>query len=41
MRKKVEKSIVEDTISGIYNKLILILDEKYGELPNIRKKKLL
>ena len=29
--KKEEKSIVEDTVSDIYNKLILKLDEKYDE----------
>ena len=40
MRKKEEKFIVEDTVSDIYNKLILKLDE-YDELPNIRKKDLL
>ena len=38
MRKKEEKSIVEDAVSDIYNKLILKLDEKYDELPNARKK---
>ena len=41
MRKKEEKSIVEDTVSDLYNKLILKLDEKYDDLPNIRKKELL
>ena len=40
MRKKEEKSVVEDIVSNIYNKLILKLDEKYNELPNIGKKKL-
>ena len=38
MRKKEEKSIVEDTVSDVYNKLILKLDEKYDELPNTSKK---
>ena len=38
MRKKEEKSIVEDTVSDIYNKLILKLDERYDELPNTAKK---
>ena len=37
MRKKEEKSFVEDTVSDIYNKLIWKLDEKYDELPNARK----
>ena len=36
--KKEEKSIVEDTVSDIYNNLILKLDERYDELPNTTKK---
>ena len=39
--KKEEKSIAENTVSEIYNKFILKLDEKYDELPNARKKVLL
>ena len=36
--KKRRKIYCRNTVSDIYNKLILKLDEKYDELPNVRKK---
>ena len=31
---------MEDTVSDIYNKLILKLDEKYDELPTVKEKEI-